>query len=67
MKRFHAAIVLDVSNKHRTPAPSDGGDDIVNFANAFQGEDLSVENLTFEGEGENDKIEGEDGVIEDEE
>jgi len=28
---------------------------------------LGVENLVFKGEGGNDKIEGEDGVIEDEE
>ncbi len=67
LKRFHAAVVLDVSSRHGTPAPSGGGDDIVNFADAFQGEDLGVENLAFEGEDRNDEVEGEDGVIEDEE
>ncbi len=43
------------------------GDDVVNFADAFQGEDLSVEDLVFEGEDGNDKIENEDGVIKNEE
>ncbi len=60
-------MVLDVSSRYGTPAFSGGGDDVVNFADAFQGEDLGVENLAFEGEGGNDKVEGEDGVIEDEE
>ena len=60
-------MVLDVSSSYRTPAPSGGGDNIVNFADAFQGEDLGVKNLTFEGEDGNDEVEGEDGVIEDEE
>src|SRR6266536_1864329 len=45
LKRFHVAMILDVSSRHGTPAPSDSGDDIVNFADAFQGEDLGVENL----------------------
>ncbi len=35
LKRFHAAMILDVSNKYITSSPSDGGDDIVNFADAF--------------------------------
>ncbi len=67
LKRFHAAVVLDVSSRYRTSAPSGDGDDIVNFADAFQGEDLSVENLIFEGENGNDKVEDEDKVIKDEE
>ncbi len=61
-------MVLDVSSRHGAPAPSGGGDgDVVNFADAFQGEDLGVENLAFEGEDGNDEIEGEDGAIEDKE
>ncbi len=28
-------IVLDVSSRHGTPAPFSGGDDVVNFADAF--------------------------------
>ncbi len=67
LKRFHAAVVLDVSSRYGTSAPSDGGDNVINFADAFQGEDLGVENLIFEGEDGNDKIEGQDGVIKDEE
>ncbi len=54
-------------NRYRTSAPSNGGDDIVNFADAFQREDLGVKNLIFEGEDKNDKVENEDGAIKDEE
>ncbi len=67
LKRFHAAVILDVSSRHGTPASSDGGDDVVNFADVFQGEDLGVENLVFEGEDGNDEVEDKNGVIEDEE
>ncbi len=68
LKRFHAAIILDVSSRYRTPAPSDSEDDsIVNFADAFQGEDLDVKNLAFEEEDRNDEVEGEDRVIKDKE
>jgi len=56
-----------VSNRYETPVFFGGGDDIVNFADAFQGEDLGVENLVFKGEDRNDEVENEDGVIEDEE
>ena len=36
LKRFHAAVILDISNKYKTSAPSNNGDsNIVNFANAF--------------------------------
>src|SRR6266511_1431891 len=35
LKRFHAAVILDVSNKHETPALSDNENDVVNFADAF--------------------------------
>src|SRR6266536_4195307 len=48
LKRFYAAVILDVSIKHRTPALSDSGDNIVNFADAFQEKDLDVKNLAFE-------------------
>jgi len=41
-----------VSSKHKTPASSGGGDDIVNFADAFQKEDLGIKYLTFERENE---------------
>ncbi len=59
-------MILDVSNKYKTPTSSNNRDNIVNFANAFQGEDLDVENLIFEREDGNNKIKGEDGVIKDE-
>ena len=59
-------MVLDVSYKYKTPTSSDGGDNIVNFADAFQGEDLGVKNLAFKGENRNDKVEDEDRVIKDE-
>ena len=59
-------MVLDVSSKHKTPASSGGGDDIVNFADAFQKQDLDVKNLAFEGENKNNKIKSEDGAIKDE-
>ncbi len=60
-------MVLDVSSRHGTSVSSGGGDNIVNFADAFQGKDVGVENLAFEGENENDKVEGEDEVIKNEE
>ena len=64
LKRFHAAVILDVFSRHGTPAPSDNRDsDIVNFANTFQGEDLDVKNLAFEGKNRNDEVEGEDKTI----
>jgi len=57
-----------VFSRHGASASSDNRDsDIVNFANTFQGEDLDVKNLAFEKEDRNNKIEDEDGVIEDEE
>jgi len=56
-----------VSSRHGTPAPFNNEDDVVNFADAFQEEDLGVENLTFEEEDGNDEVEGEDGAIKDEE
>ena len=59
-------MVLDVSNRYGTPVFSDGGDDIVNFADAFQGEDLDVKNLTFKEEDGNNEVEDEDRVIKDE-
>ncbi len=55
-----------MSNRHRTPTPSNDGDDIVNFADAFQEEDLGVKNLTFEKKDENDEIKDEDRAIKDE-
>ncbi len=61
-------MVLDVSNKYKTSVSFGGGDGgIVNFADVFQEKDLGVKNLAFEGEDGNDEVEGEDGVIEDEE
>ncbi len=61
-------MILDVSSRHRVPAPFNNKDgDIVNFANAFQEKDLGVENLAFKGENRNNKIKNEDRVIEDEE
>ena len=35
LKRFHATIILDVSNKYKTPASSDNKNNIVNFADIF--------------------------------
>src|SRR6266536_5939659 len=36
LKRFHAAVILDVSSRYRTPASFGGGDgDVVNFADIF--------------------------------
>ncbi len=68
LKHFYAAMILDVFSRHGASASSDNRDsDIVNFANTFQGEDLDVKNLAFEKEDRNNKIEDEDGVIEDEE
>ena len=64
LKRFHAAVILDVSSRHETPAPSNNeDDDIINFADVFQGKDLGVKNLTFEGEDENNEVKDEDGAI----
>ena len=60
-------MVLDVFSRYGTSVSSDGGDDVVNFADIFQGEDLSVKNLIFEGEGGNNKVEDEDRVIKNEE
>ena len=35
LKRFHAAVILDIFSRYRTSISSDGGDNIVNFADAF--------------------------------
>ena len=35
LKRFHVAVIFDVSSRYRTPAFFGGRDDIVNFADAF--------------------------------
>jgi len=35
LKRFHVVIILDVFNRHKTSASSGGGDNVVNFADAF--------------------------------
>ena len=36
LKRFYAAVVLDIFRRYRTPAPFDDRDhDIINFADAF--------------------------------
>ncbi len=59
-------MVLDVFSRHGTFVSFGGGDDIVNFADVFQGEDLGVENLIFKKKNGNDEVEGEDGVIKDE-
>jgi len=59
-------MILDVSSRHRTPVPSNNRDNIVNFADAFQKQDLDVKNLAFEGENKNNKIKSEDGAIKDE-
>ena len=55
-----------MSSRHKTSAPSDSRNNIVNFADAFQGEDLDVKNLTFEKKDKNNKIKGEDKTIKDE-
>ncbi len=60
-------MILDVSSRYKTSTPSNGEDDVVNFANTFQEEDLNVENLTFEEENKNNKIKDEDRIIKDEE
>jgi len=57
-----------MSSRYRAPAPSNDGDsDIVNFADAFQEEDLNIKNLIFEREDRNNKIKDEDRVIKNEE
>src|SRR6266498_3827417 len=66
LKRFHAAIVLDVFNRHETSAPSNSENNIVNFADAFQGEDLCVKNLVFEKENRNDEVKNENKAIKNE-
>ncbi len=35
LKRFYVIIIFDVSSRYGTPAPSNSGDNIVNFVNAF--------------------------------
>src|SRR6266536_1516433 len=35
LKRFHVTMVFDVSSRYGTPAFSNDGDNIVNFADAF--------------------------------
>ncbi len=35
LKRFYAAVILDVFSRYGTSAPFGDGDDIVNFADAF--------------------------------
>ncbi len=59
-------MILDVSSKYKTPTFFDDRDNIVNFADAFQEEDLNVKNLTFKKEGKNDKIKNENKIIKDE-
>src|SRR6266498_415793 len=64
LKYFHATIILDVFSRYRTPALfNDGDNDIVNFADAFQGEDLGVKNLAFEREDRNNKVKDENKII----
>ncbi len=60
-------MILDVSSRYGTSASSGGGDNVVNFVDAFQEEDLGVKNLVFEREDGNDKVEDEDRVIKDKE
>ncbi len=67
LKRFHAVIIFDVFSRYGTSTPFNNENDVVNFADAFQEEDLDVKNLAFEGEDENDKIKNEDRIIKDEE
>jgi len=53
-----------VSNRYETSTPFNSGDsDVVNFANAFQEEDLGVKNLVFKREDKNNKIEDENRAI----
>jgi len=47
-------------------APFGGGDDVVNFADAFQEKDLGVKNLVFEEKDENNEIENENKIIKNE-
>ncbi len=56
-----------MSNKHKISAPSSDRDNIVNFADAFQGEDLNVKNLVFEEEDGNDEVKDKNRAIKDEE
>jgi len=35
LKRFHVTMILDVFSRYGTSTPFGGGDDIVNFADAF--------------------------------
>jgi len=55
-----------VFNKHKTPASSNNKNNIVNFADAFQEEDLNIKNLIFEEENKNNKIKDENKIIKDE-
>ncbi len=59
-------MILDVFNKHKTPASSNNKNNIVNFADAFQEEDLNIKNLIFEEENKNNKIKDENKIIKDE-
>ena len=56
-----------MSNRYKTPTSSDNENDVVNFADAFQKEDLDIKNLIFKEENRNDKIKNEDRIIKDEE
>jgi len=56
-----------VFSKYKTPTPSISGDNIANFINAFQKEDLGVENLAFKKKDENNKIKNENKAIKNEE
>jgi len=56
-----------VSSRYGTSVFFDGEDNVVNFADVFQEEDLGVKNLVFEGENENNEVKGENEVIKDEE
>jgi len=59
-------VILDVSNRHKTPAPSNNrNSNIVNFADAFQKEDLNIKNLAFEEENRNNKIKNKNRAIKD--
>jgi len=52
-----------VSSRYKTPVFFSDGDNIVNFADAFQKEDLNVKNLVFKRKDKNDEVENENKVI----
>src|SRR6266536_6567557 len=53
LKRFYVVIILDVFSRYGMSAFFNNKDDIVNFADAFQKEDLRVKNLIFEEKNKN--------------